>query len=226
LLWVLAQLALAQHDPATALRLAGRLSSSVPGRAVPGRAVIPALSGLHGEALLALGHAEESYAALAEARQHAENSGELLLTWQVHRAMAQAQAARRQRAAARLDLASAAGVIQQLASSLDEPGSRERFLAAATASLPNQQAPSPLQAAKQASGGLSRREREVAVLVAEGRSTAGIAADLVISIRTVEAHIANIYAKLGFSSRAQLASWATERGLAGAAQRHSPPVRG
>jgi DNA-binding CsgD family transcriptional regulator len=226
LLWVSAELALARHDPATALRLADRLSSSAPGRAAPARGVIPALSGLRGQALLALGHTEESYVALAEASQHAESNGELPLTWQVHRALAQAQAARRQRASARLELSSAAGAIQQLADSLDEPGSRQRFCAAALASLPRQAAPTPLQAAKQASGGLSRREREVAVLVAEGRSTADIAAALVISARTIETHIANIYAKLGLSSRAQLASWVIERGLPGAAAAHSRPVRG
>jgi DNA-binding CsgD family transcriptional regulator/tetratricopeptide (TPR) repeat protein len=213
MLWVSAQLAMARHDPATALRLADRLASSVPGRAAPAHAIIPALSGLRGEALLTLGHADESYAVLSEARRHAENSGELLLTWQLHRALAQAQAARRQRASARLELASATDAIQRLASSLGEPGAQERFRAAALASLPKLPAPTPLQAVKQASGGLSRREREVAVLVAEGRSTADIAATLVISARTVETHIANIYAKLDFSSRAQLASWVTERGL-------------
>jgi DNA-binding CsgD family transcriptional regulator/tetratricopeptide (TPR) repeat protein len=226
LLWVSAELALARHDPAAALQLADRLSLSTPGRAGPAHAVIPALSGLRGQALLALGRSEESYVALAEARQHAENNGELPLTWQLHRALAQAQAARRQRASARLELSSATDAIQRLAGSLDEPGSRQCFQAAALASLPRQPAPTPLQAAKQASGGLSRREREVAVLVAEGRSTADIAAALVISGRTVEAHIANIYAKLGLSSRAQLASWVIERGPPGGAEAHSRPLRG
>lgn len=213
MLWVSAQLAMARHDPATALRLADRLSSSVPGQDAPGDAIIPALAGLRGEALLALGRTEESYVALAEATRYAENRGELVLTWQLHRALARAQAARRQRASARAELASATDAIQRLASSLDEPRAQERFRVAALASLPKQSAPTPLQAAKQASGGLSRREREVAILVAEGGSTADIAAALVISARTVETHIANIYAKLDFSSRAQLASWVAERGL-------------
>jgi DNA-binding NarL/FixJ family response regulator len=45
-------------------------------------------------------------------------------------------------------------------------------------------------------GRLSAREREVLDLMAQGRSNAAIAADLVIDLRTVESHIARIMAKL------------------------------
>ena len=54
--------------------------------------------------------------------------------------------------------------------------------------------------------GLTGREREIAGLVAEGLSNRQIAERLVISKRTVDAHIEHIYAKLGVSSRVQLAS--------------------
>ncbi|WP_371584251.1 LuxR C-terminal-related transcriptional regulator [Streptomyces sp. NBC_01314] len=54
---------------------------------------------------------------------------------------------------------------------------------------------------------LTRREREVAALVAQGMSNRQIAAALVLSPRTVDGHIENIRAKLGFTSRAQIASW-------------------
>jgi predicted ATPase/DNA-binding CsgD family transcriptional regulator len=56
---------------------------------------------------------------------------------------------------------------------------------------------------------LTSREREIAELVAEGLSNRQIALQLVISKRTVDAHIEHIYAKLGFSSRVQLANWLT-----------------
>jgi non-specific serine/threonine protein kinase len=54
---------------------------------------------------------------------------------------------------------------------------------------------------------LTRREAEVAALVAEGMSNRQIASALQVSPRTVDGHIANILAKLRFGSRAQIAAW-------------------
>jgi DNA-binding NarL/FixJ family response regulator len=73
---------------------------------------------------------------------------------------------------------------------------------------------SPRRALKQQFGGLTAREREVARLVAQGKSNRAIADELVVGISTVEAHITHILTKLGFSSRAQIASWAVDKGLA------------
>ncbi|MBK1783342.1 ATP-binding protein [Prauserella cavernicola] len=55
--------------------------------------------------------------------------------------------------------------------------------------------------------GLTRREREVAGLVAQGLSNKAIASTLVISQRTAETHVENILTKLGFTSRTQIAAW-------------------
>ena len=54
---------------------------------------------------------------------------------------------------------------------------------------------------------LTRRELQVARLVAGGRSNKEIAAELVIAQRTAEGHVERILAKLGFTSRAQVAAW-------------------
>jgi DNA-binding CsgD family transcriptional regulator len=51
---------------------------------------------------------------------------------------------------------------------------------------------------------LTRREVDVARLAAEGRRAAEISADLNISERTVESHLASIYSKLGINSKAKL----------------------
>ena len=56
---------------------------------------------------------------------------------------------------------------------------------------------------------LTPREHEIASLIAQGLSNREIADELVISPATAARHVANILAKLGFSSRTQVASWAT-----------------
>jgi DNA-binding NarL/FixJ family response regulator len=58
-----------------------------------------------------------------------------------------------------------------------------------------------------APGVLGRRETDVARLVADGLRNKEIGTRLFISERTVESHVRNILNKLGFSSRAQIASW-------------------
>lgn len=52
---------------------------------------------------------------------------------------------------------------------------------------------------------LTRREREIAVLAARGLTNKEIASSLVISVRTVDNHLSNAYAKLGITTRGELA---------------------
>ena len=61
---------------------------------------------------------------------------------------------------------------------------------------------------------LTRREREVARLAATGMSAKDIATALFVGERTVESHLASIYAKLGVSSKVELVRRAAELGLA------------
>lgn len=76
----------------------------------------------------------------------------------------------------------------------------------------NQQLTHSTSAQKQF-GGLTLREREVAALIAQGKSNGEIATELVVGKRTIETHIANILSKLGFTNRAQIVRWALENGL-------------
>ena len=64
--------------------------------------------------------------------------------------------------------------------------------------------------------GLTGREAEVLALVAEGRSNKDIGERLFVSPRTVGAHVASIYGKLGINTRAAAAAFAVRHGLAGA----------
>src|SRR3984957_6999918 len=59
---------------------------------------------------------------------------------------------------------------------------------------------------------LTRREKEIAALVAAGLGNREIAARLFLSKRTVDSHLEHIFTKLGFSSRTQLASWVLGQG--------------
>ena len=72
---------------------------------------------------------------------------------------------------------------------------------------------------------LSRRELEVAELVARGLSNKEISETLVISPRTAEGHVARLLDKLGFTSRARVAAWVAERRAGGQLTRRRPVAR-
>ena len=79
---------------------------------------------------------------------------------------------------------------------------------------------------------LTRRETQVAALVARGLTNRDIAAQLFLSVRTVEVHVDHILTKLGFHTRTQLAAWAFEvspgfeaRGSGGSASPRRKPSR-
>ncbi|MGW1409051.1 response regulator transcription factor [Streptomyces sp. NPDC002403] len=59
--------------------------------------------------------------------------------------------------------------------------------------------------------GLTRRESQVAELVAEGLTNKDIAVRLTIAQRTAESHVERILGKLGLTSRTQLAVWTYEQ---------------
>jgi non-specific serine/threonine protein kinase len=59
---------------------------------------------------------------------------------------------------------------------------------------------------------LTRREREVAALIARGLTNRQIAEELFIAERTADTHVEHILAKLGLGSRTQVATWVVERG--------------
>lgn len=64
---------------------------------------------------------------------------------------------------------------------------------------------------------LTTRELEIARLIAEGLSNRQIATRLTLSVRTVETHAQHILTKLGYRSRAQIASWVVQQHTTGQA---------
>jgi DNA-binding CsgD family transcriptional regulator len=61
--------------------------------------------------------------------------------------------------------------------------------------------------------GLTPRETEIIALVAEGSTNRQVAAELVISEKTVSRHLANVYLKLGVPNRTAAVAWARRQGL-------------
>jgi predicted ATPase/DNA-binding SARP family transcriptional activator/DNA-binding CsgD family transcriptional regulator len=73
--------------------------------------------------------------------------------------------------------------------------------------------PAASAASRRAPDALTRREREVATLVAQGLTNRRIAAQLMISERTVGNHVGKILRKLGLRSRVRIAAWVVEQQL-------------
>ncbi|MBW8800598.1 MAG: response regulator transcription factor [Streptomyces sp.] len=73
--------------------------------------------------------------------------------------------------------------------------------------------PEPTPAASEAPDGLTARETEVLVLIAEGFSNQEIARKLHVSTATVKTHINNLFAKTGLKDRAQAVRYAYGKGL-------------
>lgn len=205
------ELALAQGEAARALAIAEQLIASAPGDARP--QPIPHLLALKGEALLALKRLEEAAVALEDAKLGAEQRQAPSILWRIQCSLGQVYHLLKREEQAQREWSEARDIIAKLASTIDETALREHFLRSALASFPQEKSLSQEALTSSKYDGLSAREREVAALVAQGKSNREIANTLVVSERTAEAHVSNILGKLGFTTRAQIAVWVVEKGL-------------
>jgi DNA-binding CsgD family transcriptional regulator len=209
--WVCGELALARGEPQLALQFAERLIATAPGEVRTQR--IPRLWKLKGEALAALKRLGEATEALEAARLGALERREAPVLWQIDSSLARVYRLLKREDDARDALTAAREGIEALAKTIDDDELRAQFRQRALTSLPHEKPVSPRRAEAERFGGLTEREREVATLIAQGKTSREIAQQLVISERTAEGHVNHILGKLGFSSRAQIASWAVEQGL-------------
>jgi len=178
--------------------------------------------------LLSLAHLEDARGLIAahegQPAQAAEHFRQAAVRWQAMEAPFEEAIARRRlaetlllagdaaaREEARRELDLARAVFERLGAPLE--------LAAAHALIANYGlAPQPTRASGARAGELTRRERQVIALIAQGHTNRQIAEALTISEKTAEIHVGNILGKLGFSSRAQAAAYAVEHGLVAAAR--------
>jgi two-component system, NarL family, response regulator DevR len=79
-------------------------------------------------------------------------------------------------------------------------------------------------ASEESDAGLTRREREILQLVAEGHSNAELARMLWVTEQTVKFHLSNIYRKLDVSNRTEASRWAQLNGLLSADGAGQPSV--
>jgi len=170
---------------------------------------------LRANALAGLGERDESDATYREARRLAQEFGPRSLLWRVAAGRARlwhgldAALADAEAATARIE-------VDLIAGNIPNPTWRAAFLDAPA--VRTWAAPTGRQRTRKtwAAGGLTDREQGVAICVAQGMSNKEVAAALSIAAKTVEMHVGACLAKLGFSSRAQLAVWAVAQGLVAA----------
>lgn len=206
-----AELALAQGYPAHALEIIERLAVSAT-RGVEGQSSLRILK-LRGEALAALQRPAEAETAFETAREIARTQGVRPMQWRICVELGHLYRTHGENLGAEQAFATARSLIEELATTITDEALRDNFLQMAMSMLPHIRPLSPRQVAKQAYGGLTEREREIAALIAQEKFNREIADMLVLSERTIETHVSNIMFKLGFTSRKQIATWAIERGL-------------
>ncbi len=206
------ELALVRGDPALALMCGEQLLATQTNQPA-NTDVSLRLRQLQGEAYAAQGQWDTAQWYLREALDAAQARGLPTLGWRMRRSLAHIYQQIHWHEEARAELAAARLIIDTLADDIPADSLRETFLREARALVPLPRNRTPRQTARQDFGGLTAREREVAIQLARGRSNRDIAADLVVSERTVEYHVGNILGKLNLSSRSQAAVWAVEHGL-------------
>ena len=213
-LWLArAELALAEERPAEGLAIIDARRAVEHAAQPESRLGVPRLTLLRVQALTALERYDEAAAALEEAREEATGQGAHPLFWRVDAAAGHLHRAQRQRLEARRCFDRAQAIADELAAAVPEETLRTRFTEGLAVVIPAGPAPTAARLAKEEYGGLTRRERDVVQLVAQGKANKVVAYELGIAERTVEGYVTSALAKLGFDSRTQLATWALARGL-------------
>jgi len=213
-LWLArAELTLAEGGAAEALAIVDARLAAERAAHPDSRLGVPRLTLLRVQALAALERFGEAAAALEQVREEATAQGAHPILWRVEAASGHLHRAQRQRLEARRCFDRALAVARELAAVVPDESLRTRFEDGLAEAVPAGPAPSAARLAKEEFGGLTRRERDVVQLVAQGKANKVVAYELGIGERTVEGYVTSALAKLGFDSRTQLATWALARGL-------------
>ena len=203
-----ADLLLARGAANDALTIGERLAASV----AAGK-VAPRVWTLRAAALTVLRSFEAAEPLLTQAIETSRAADLRSQEWRAHAAYARLLRMRGRRDEAQVQVQLARSLVDEIAAPITDESVRTRFLERAFAQIPHAGVASERRIEKQAFGGLTGREREVAALIGEGLSNRAIADGLVVSERTVETYVSSILAKLGFTARTQIAAWAAVRDM-------------
>ncbi len=206
-----AELDLAQGDAKQALKIVEKLIASAPNLDVQGEETIFTLALLRAEALAALGRSAEAEKILQASQQAARDYEVPPMMWRLYIALGQRYLARGRRDEAAEAFLAARSIVETIAVGLEDVALQNTFRRAALERLSRVKLDSQRRKAKKLVDGLTGREHQVAILIAQGKSNREISEILALSLRTVETHITNIMSKLQVSSRTQIASWVMKK---------------
>jgi len=204
-----AEFSLAVHQPKIALEIVEHLIKDNDFT----HNMIPHLEHLKGEALRQSGQTAACEVVLVAADEVAQKHGMLPLRWRILISLGKCYQEQGRHDQADQAFSRAQETVAILADSIHDPKLRDNFLLNAHERINVFYHPSPRRIAKRAFDGLTAREREIAALIAEGKSNRAIADTLILSERTVAKHVENMLSKLSFTSRAQIAAWAVTKEL-------------
>jgi DNA-binding CsgD family transcriptional regulator len=212
LLWLAqAELALARSQPQTALAIVDRLYGET--RHLQDEAEVPRLARTKAAALAAAGELEAAVNLLRRTQTTVREQGDQVSLWAIRVSLSDILGTMDRDDEAEREGAEARAIAERLAATIPAGELRDHFLRAS-----GQRRDEPLfapvdRAATASASALTPREHEVAAHVAAGESSRAIAAQLFVSERTIEAHVANILRKLGVPSRAGIAAWVAQQGV-------------
>ena len=206
--WVELQLAQVPADASTALAILDRLYAATPDLRDAGD--VPRLAELRARALAIAGQVDQAIDVLDAAMRTAESLALRPILARLQAQLASLLYRTGQRDRAEIEAKAHRALIEEMAATIPAGPPRDGYLAMAIGRLPE-----PLRGQRRRPGDepLTRREREIAAMIARGLTNREIAAKLYVGERTVESHVRNALQKLGFVSRSQIAAWASEQGL-------------
>jgi DNA-binding NarL/FixJ family response regulator len=224
--YVRAELALKRRQLDEALSIVDRLIESLETshETAPSQEwdVVPRLLVLRGAILAELQRAgrpiEHAEAILHHACAVASKHEARTSLWQIQLQLGRLYQAQARRSEALAAFAATWQSVEALVATIPDPGLRDAYLRRVRVLVPQPTTPTPRRATQKAYDGLTEREREVADLIARGKSNREIAEMLVMTERTTKAHVGHTLGKLGFNSRTQIVAWAIDKGLGSRSQ--------